>query len=171
MQQQQQSDNVELAPNDVDQQQSTVDEATTQQQQSEDSHDQGQGKADVQGEEGHQGTSDSVDKKQSDQQNVCGYGNTFNICCRILAGCCVLERISESQKYAIVITCISLFSKGRKRKDFQRSKEERKLETTNDVSEAKRRKAFDAEESNLSQDDNQVCFISLKFHFSFWNNL
>lgn len=68
-QQNEQMDNVEFAPNDVEQQQSTVDDATTQQP-SEDTHDQGQGKADMQGQEGHQGKSDSVAKKQADHQKV-----------------------------------------------------------------------------------------------------
>ena len=65
----QQLDDVEEAPNDVEQQQSTIDDATTQQP-SEDTHDQGQGKADMKGQEGHQGKSDSVAKKQTDQQKV-----------------------------------------------------------------------------------------------------
>ena len=63
--------------------------------------------------------------------------------------------------FVVPIFCLFLFlyfkQKGRKRKDFQRSKEERHLETSSDVSEAKKRKAFDADDTNESQENEQVC--------------
>jgi len=108
--QQQPVEGVEFAPEDVEQNSSTVDDATTQQQ-ADESNDQGQGKADMQGQEGHLGSSDSVSKQQTDKQ------------------------------------------KGRKRKDFQRSHEDRSLETSN-ISEAKKRKAFDATDGMDENEDD-----------------
>jgi len=44
------------------------DDSTTQQ--ADDTHDQGQGKADMQGQEGHFGINDSVTKQQAEKQKV-----------------------------------------------------------------------------------------------------
>ena len=67
---QQPSDSIELAPDDIELQSSIADDSTTQQQ-SEEAHDQGQGRADAQNQQGHFGSSESVTKQQADKQKVC----------------------------------------------------------------------------------------------------